>query len=476
MNAERICGFVNRILYSRLDAPKPTPMFHMELWALCCSDNKQVAIAAPRSHAKSTAVTHAYVLASVLFREKDYVIIVSDTEEQAAEFLGDIKMELKENEELQTLFGVAKIIKDAVTDCVVQMNDGYLFRILAKGAEQKIRGRKWRGKRPNLIVCDDLENDESVENKERRTKFRRWFFSAAKQSLSDHGVIRVVGTILHDDSLLNRLLKNKTWVTKRYAAHAGFDDFSNILWPSKFSEKRLREIRQEFIEENDPDGYSQEYLNDPIVEKAGYFRRDDFVPMEADDHKRRMRYYAGIDFAITKTDRSDYTVIPIVGVDDSGMLYVVDVRRGRWDSLQIVDEMFAAQKAYDPDLFAAESGVIEKAIGPFLRNEMFKRQIFMNLHPMTPTKDKVSRARSLQARMRANGVKFDTDAEWFAPLQEEMVRFPKGTFDDQVDALAWIGLMLDSMVEAQTDEEYEDEMYDEEFGFEPTGRSLVTGY
>ncbi len=467
---------MTRVLYSRLDNPKPTPQFHMELWDLCCSDAKQVAIAAPRASAKSTAITYAYVLANLLFRVKDYVIIVSDTEEQASEFLGNIKMELKENDALIQLFGGLKVIKDAVTDCIVQMQDGHMFRILAKGAEQKLRGRLWRGKRPNLIICDDLEDEELVENPDRRAKFRRWFFSAAKQALSDDGQIRVVGTILHDDSLLSRLLKNKTWISVRYKAHEGFDDFSNILWPERFPEERLREIRQEFIEEGDPDGYSQEYLNDPIAGVTGYFRKDDFIPMSEDDHKKRMRFYSGADFAITKTERADWTAIPTAGIDEDGILYIRDMRRGRLDSLEIIDEMFSVQKRYEPELFAAESGSIEKALGPFLRAEMFKRNIFINLYPMTPTKDKQARARSLQARMRAGGVKFDKEAEWFPALQEEMLRFPKGTHDDQVDALSWVGLMLDQIIEAPTQKEYEEELYEEEFCFQPVGRSPVTGY
>lgn len=54
--------------------------------------------------------------------------------------------------------------------------DGHMFRI-TKGAEQKIRGLKWNNKRPDLIICDDLENDEIVLNKERRAKFKRWFYA-----------------------------------------------------------------------------------------------------------------------------------------------------------------------------------------------------------------------------------------------------------------------------------------------------------
>ena len=120
-----------------------------------------VAIAAPRGFAKSTAITHSYTLAEALFRQSKFIIIVSDTESQASLFLGDIKSELLENEDLIHLFGITSFEKMNETDIIVKLKDGYRFRIIAKGAEQKLRGTKWDGLRPDLIVIDDLEGDEN---------------------------------------------------------------------------------------------------------------------------------------------------------------------------------------------------------------------------------------------------------------------------------------------------------------------------
>ena len=113
--------------------------------------------------------------------------------------------------------------------------------------------------------CDDIqvENDEAVLNEERRAKFREWFHNALLPAISDTGKIRIVGTILHFDSLLERLMpptsgerakftnKNalcewsegnefETWKSIKFRAHPDFDDFSELLWPEKFTEQRLR--------------------------------------------------------------------------------------------------------------------------------------------------------------------------------------------------------------------------------------------
>jgi predicted phage terminase large subunit-like protein len=140
--------------------------------------------------------------------------------------------------------------------------------------------------------------------------------------------------------------------------------------------------------------------------------------------------------------------------------------------------MFSVQRRYRPELFVVEQGTIEKALGPFLRKEMLQRGTYLNLFPMVPTKDKMSRARSIQARMRAGGIFFDMEASWYPALEDEMVRFPKDRHDDQVDALSWIGLALDRIMEAPTKEELEDEEYEEMVSETSSyqGRSLVTGY
>lgn len=441
---------------------------------MCCSENRQVAIAAPRGHAKSTAITHAYVLANVLFREKKHVVIVSATEAQSVNFLGDIKNELVENEDLRELFGVKKITKDSETDVRVQFDDGEQFRIIAKGSEQKLRGLKWRNIRPDLIVGDDLEDDEQVLNKERRDKFKRWFFGALVPAVSSTGTIRVVGTVLHFDSLLENLMTNSAWHTKRYRAHN--EDFSFILWPELWSEERLRAKRQELTDMGIPEAYAQEYLNHPIDEKTSFFNRGDLIDISNKDEN--LTYYFGVDLAVSQAQRADFTAIVVVGVSPSGKLKVVDVRRGRWDALQTIDELFEAYQRYNPETVVIERGAIEKAIGPFLYAEMNKRGVFINLRPETPTKDKMSRARSIQARMRAGGVEFDKDAHWYPDLEEEITRFPMGKHDDQVDALSWIGLVLDKLIEASTSQELEDEEWEELFADEmfSFGRNTYTGY
>ena len=503
LNAEVMEGFVNSVLRKNFDKPAPTPEFHKEIWNLVTSNSKQVAIAAPRYHAKSTAVTHAYTLASVLFRESRYVLIVSDTVTQAVQFLGDIKKELLENDDLRSLFGIKDFPKDTEDDLIVEMEDGHTFRIQAKGSEQKLRGLKWANLRPDLIIGDDMENDEIVMNKDRRMKFKRWFYGALIPCVSSTGKIRIVGTILHLDSLLENLMpasqigthrgvKNLVreelkeyalnvlpWKSIKYRAHT--DDFTKLLWPEMKSAKEFRMLKEDYVRQGLADVYSQEMLNIPLDITDTFFKKSDFIPMKTEDQKKNLVYYATCDLAVSQSQKADYSAFVIGGMDNENKLYCKHVVKARMDALEIVDTILMLQKIYKPVLFGLEQGTIQKAIGPYLNEEMLKRGEFINTVLLKPSGDKLTRARSIQARMRSGACKFDKEADWYQNFEEELLRFPRDKHDDQVDAWAYLGLMLDKMWEAPTEKELQDEEYeayirDSNIVDSMQGRSAVCGY
>jgi predicted phage terminase large subunit-like protein len=503
LDADVIQGFVGALLAKRFDGSVPSPECHREWWELCCSSERYVAIAAPRNHAKSTAITFAYTLAATLFRERKFVLIVSDTEAQAVNFLGLIKQELSENTDLINLFGLkvdhkGQVVfnKDAESDLVVEFADGEKFHIIAKGSEQKLRGLLWNGLRPDLIVCDDMENDEIVMNQDRRKKFQRWFYGALLPCRAQNGIVRYVGTILHMDSMLENLMpivsdkqtvhedlkmyttRRTLWNSVKYRAHN--DDFTKILWPERWPEQRLKEERTEYIQKGLGDVYSQEYLNVPIDESLSYFKKVDFQPLNDDDRKCVLNYYVTVDLAISEKQKADWSVFLIAGVDENRRIHVKNVIRERLDGKEIVDTLIALQNTYHPVAVGIEEGQISQAIGPFLYETMIARNTFTFLYQLKHMgKDKLARSRSIQARMRAKSIKFDKQADWYQTFEDECMRFPRDKHDDQIDAFSYLGIMLDKLIEAPTKEEISDELYNDELRDSGTfqfGRNAHTGY
>jgi predicted phage terminase large subunit-like protein len=372
----------------------------------------------------------------------------------------------------------AEVVRDVETELVVRVK-GREFCIMAFGAEANLRGTLWRQKRPSLVIGDDLENDELVMNPDRRKKFMEWISQAVLPMGSDYARFRFVGTILHAASALECFLNDDSWTSRRFRAHRDFDDFSEILWPEKWPEERLRLERRGYISRGNPSGYSQEYLSHPIANLDAFFRTTDLVPM-ADEHYRAPKLYFGaVDFAIGDKQKADYTAFAIGGAQDSGTLSIVDIARGRWSAHDIIERWFELDRRWKPEWWIAEEGIIRKVLGPFLNQEMLRRNHFLNIILKIPVKDKTSRATSFQSRCRAGGVRFDADAPWYVPLEMEMLTFPRSIHDDQVDALAWLGIGLNEMTYHPTETEVEEEEYREarrEVAYVSDGRSAVTGY
>lgn len=431
------------------------------------------------------------------------MLLVSDTESQASLFLGSFKQALSENKDLIELFdlklkenGQVDFVKESETDIIVQFTDGHKFRIIAKGAEQKLRGLIWNGSRPDIIMCDDMENDELVMNKERREKMRRWFKGALLPCLSDRGIVRMVGTILHMDALLETLMPRENdpktiteglkqystsrnmWKSVKYRAHN--EDFTELLWPQKKSAEMFKMLYQEAVRDGTTDIYSQEYLNYPMDMNTTYFKKGDFLAIPKEEQSAKLMYYVTADLAISQAERADYSVFMVAGVDENKVIHVKQVIRERMDGRDIVDTLLALQRTYDPVAVGIEDMQVSKSIGPFLNESMVAQNTFLSLHLMKHGgKDKLARSRSIQARMRAHGVKFDKSADWYQTFEDELMRFPRDKHDDQVDTFAYLGLLLDKLIEAPTIKEMEQDAYYQEMiesESYDTGRNDTTGY
>lgn len=457
------------------------------------------------THAKSTAGTISYGLASILFQASRHVLIVSNTEDQAAAFVQEIRNTMSDNDFIKRSFdlklkpnGEVDFLTDSQTEVIGQFNNGNKFRIVAKGSGQRMRGMLWKGTRPDLVICDDLEDDEICMNKDRREKFRKWFMNALLPAISSAGKVRIVGTILHMDSLLERLMpieNAKTtvveplkmystkkcagnWVSVKYRAHD--ESFEHILWPSKHSRSSLEEIRNFYVSQGNPEGYAQEYLNIPIDESTAHFKRSDFLPMRKEDFDKHKNYYITADLAISENERADYSAFVVGGVDENNLLHIVHTIKERLDGREIVDTILQLQRLYDPVAFGIEDMQISKSIGPFLRESMQKYNVYPSIVPLKPHKtDKITRSRSIQARLRAGAVRFNKEADWYPDLENEMCQFPRSKHDDLVDCMSYQGLMLDQFVQGLSKEEEELEREEEEmedYGNVDYGRSEITGY
>src|SRR5262249_54936386 len=108
-----------------------------------------------------------------------------------------------------------------------------------------------------------------------------------------------------------------------------------------------------------------------------------------------------------------------------------------------VERMLDIASRWRPITWAEETGQIKSAVGPFIERRMQERKIPLYREQFPTKGDKSIRAQSIRGKMSMDGLYVPTKAAWYATFQQELLQFPNGKHDDQVDALGLIGQLLD---------------------------------
>tara|TARA_E500000081_G_scaffold4948_1_gene5515 strand:+ start:1730 stop:3367 length:1638 start_codon:yes stop_codon:yes gene_type:complete len=307
------------------------------------------------------------------------------------------------------------------------------------------------GKGAHVLVIDDpVKNREDAESQNNRDSNWDWYTSTAYTRLAPGGGVLVILTRWHDDDLAGRLLKagadgGDDWEVVRYPAIAeedeSFRDTGEALHPERYDVPSLERIQKAV----GPRDWSALYQQNPVADDGDYFNRGMINYYEEDEvDQEQLRYYQAWDLAIGQRDRNDYSVGMCIGVDEHDRLHIMDVVRGRYDGFELVEKILDFYEQWKPSIIGIEKGHIEMALGPFLEKRVRERGLYEAYIKdlKTGRRDKEARARAIQGRMQQGMVFFPKEAVFTGPLIAELLRFPNGIHDDQVDALAWLGLMM----------------------------------
>lgn len=410
---------------------KETPQFHREIYNKYQNFGiKRIGIGAPRSHAKSTITDLVFLAWCIAHKKAKFILLVSDTYSQAVLFLEALKAELEANEKLKFLYG--NLTSNSWSEGEIITNG---IMIKALGAGMKVRGLKFRESRPDLIVVDDLENDELVENKERREKLERWYNGALVPSMDKEGRLIIIGTILHYDSLLAKILdKDKYNEYDKKTYRAIMDE--KPLWPEHLNLEELEKLKNEYINKGQASLFYSEYMNDPIDKESQEFKREYFLYRNQEEvNKLQTNNFLTIDTAISQRDSADYTGFCDNSVDRENK-WNLKAWRKRITPLELIDTLFTLHKQRRYNQIGIEKTIYLQAVKPFLDDEMRKRNEFLPVVELQHNQQaKETRIRGLIPRYATKSV-FHIEGQC-ADLEDEMITFPKGIHDDTLDATAY---------------------------------------
>ncbi len=405
-----------------------TPKFHRDLVKEIEKEQEIIPVAAPRGHAKSTVITFGYTMWEVIKGHEGVIPIVMDTKDQAEEQTGRIKIELENNPRITNDFGNFSI-KGSDDRFVIDSK----LKIQALGSGQKPRGLKFNQHRPKLVICDDLENDEAVENPARRKKLMKWFLNALYPAIHPkEGKIFVIGTILHFDSLLKNLIdaQNGTIFT-------AIKKNGQSLWPERFPLDVLKKIRENIGVE----AFEGEYMNNPLDSDNQDFKLEDMYFYDEIEEEITGKF-GYLDPALGKTKKSDYPALVIGYKGVSGTLYIEDCLLRKVKIEKTIQNLYNLNEKHGINLWGIEFVAFQEVIKNWVDKDSREKGIYVSMKGYTPKGSKDTRIKSLvplinngtirfKAKKRLGG--FDSSKD-MRILIEQFMNYPKD-HDDGLDGV-----------------------------------------
>ncbi|MBF0095753.1 MAG: phage terminase large subunit [Magnetococcales bacterium] len=420
----------------------------------------KLAVAAPRGEAKSTLVTQIFTLWCAVTRRRHYIPIIMDSQHQAAAMLEAIKSELQTNRRLALDFPEA-CGNGPVWKAGVMVTAGGT-KIQAFGSGRRIRGLRHGNHRPDMVICDDLENDVNVRSRQQRDQLEEWLNSTVlKLGAADDSMdVLLVGTVLHSDSLLSRLLRNPLWESIRFQAivqwpqdMALWDRWQNTLlregeeaadhffqqnrqrmeegaiisWPKVRNLESLMKIRVR----DGAAAFDAELQNQPLSDQAVFQKLHYWS-----EQNPSWLFFGAVDPSLGKSGgKGDPSAILIGGFDrTSGILDIVeaDIRSRLPD--RIIEDVIAYQGRYNCRLWVVEAIQFQE----FFKDELIRRSAQQGVpvpaRGSKPSRDKGLRISSLQPHVANGLIRFHVGQ---ITLLDQLRRWGEGSgeHDDGPDAL-----------------------------------------
>lgn len=512
-----------------------TPEIHIRLLNFINGYEQYKAAAVFRGAAKSTLLNKVFVINRVFFEFEPFTMIVSADKDKAQNFLSDIK-ELVEKAQAK---GYSLSRGDIWTQskCEIIVNKGLKDKkgksiehrcfVAAFGAGQDPRGYTYKHIRPTLIIADDLESKNgqyAISNKRNRRRLKEWFYADLMPALHpSRGQMIIIGTILHEDSILNNIMMEKE--EERIRLESGQDgeyyethksEWHTIsipimldgksMWQSRFPIKKIKAIKSRLSRIGLINEFYQEYMCKAMAPEKQLFKRENFnyfshlkyestpapkivvkdalsegiIEAARPTHivktngeeidLKYCRIYTTMDLA--SYDGADRTAIITFALDPrDDAVYVLDISAGHWTPFEKSLQAIRIQTMFNPMRFGIEKASAQNDF--FYTIDAAQKQTGVRI-PVEPlshhSKAKNVRIANLHPLFITGRIYFNQRQSTTTELEAELLGFDpevESKHDDIMDALAYLMEFIahrSIVVEEQIHEEdFEDEYLEDDW-------------
>lgn len=394
--------------------------------------NKMLINVPPRS-LKSTIISVAFT-AWILGQDPAAQVVCISYNDDLAKDFSNATRKIMESDWYKAAFPKTKLslIKNTETKFETTKNGSRTAISLQGGITGK--GGEW-------IIIDDPQKPDDVLSETIRTRTNKIFDNTVLSRLNNKvkDKIIVVGQRLHVDDFYSHVKKFSTWHELVIPAIAIKDeDFKlisgetitrakgSVINPEIEPLEILLQMKAGMTEYN----FSAQYQQDPIPEKGNIINFDYFMRYSYDKLPPFSHILQSWDIALSTGDKNDYSACVTAGIHEgNGWVYILDITRGKWELPDLTEWIVKMKYHFCANHVIIEDSPISRGLIQHLERNRF------SVIEHKPIASKEVRANNQTFKIKSGEVILPKDAPWLEGFQSEVLSFPKGTHDDQVDAL-----------------------------------------
>lgn len=415
--------------------PNASPPFHAELINAFHGPHPRVVCEAFRGGAKSTIGEETTIISASLLEFRN-ALLIGASYERACERLETVGHEFETNEDLIQVFGEQRGSQTWSTDKKL-LSSGVIMQ--AKGAGQSLRGVKYHDQRPDYVLIDDLEDEETTKTPEARRDMLRWLYKTLLPALAPGARIRFIGTRLDPEAVIVKIAEDPEWKHLIYPIMT--TDMATgkdvATWPARFPLTEIYAIRARYARQGLLEDFNQEYMCEASAPESKIYRPEHFAGIVKGRVRTWQATWMMVDPARSVGKRSATTAMPVWSWVGARMI-VWECLIGHWLPDEIIEKILKLDQEYRPVVIGIEEDALNQFILQPLRQAQARYGSPLPIRPMsakrfTQGRGKEDFIKSLQPFFAAGEVEF---AKPMPELQAQFLSFPKGVIDGP-NALAY---------------------------------------